>query len=328
MKFFTGMHGKIKGLYVAAACFALCGAAMAQAPYPTKPVRVVVAGAAGGFIDTISRMVGQKLSERLGQPVIIENRGGAGGNIAARHVAAGDPDGYTLLATSPQIAINMSLYKNPGYDLFREFAPVALTGSTPGVFVVHPSNPANSLQDLIRQSKGKPLNYATPGVGTSSHIAGDYLFRSLAGLEVVHVPYPGGAPAINAVVANQIEVISISMPPMVGLIKQGRLKPLAVSSLKRVDALPNVPTVSEAGFADFEERSWVGFFVPAKTGRDVIDKLNADINLILALPEIREKFAALGMDSEPGSAAQFDAYVRKEFTKWARFVKSTGVSVD
>lgn len=316
------------GLAAAVCMLSISAAAMAQLSYPARPVRIVVAAAAGGFVDVIARLVGQKLSERLGQPMVIENRGGAGGNIAAKFVGSADPDGYTLLATTAQISINPSLYKNPGYDLFGDFMLVALTGSTPGVFVVHPSNPANSLRELIAQAKGKRVSYATAGVGTSSHIAADYLLRALAGLDVVHIPYPGGAPAINAVVANQMEMVNASMPAMVGFIGQGRLKALAVSSLKRVDALPNVPTVTEAGFADFEERSWVGLFAPAKTSAAIVLRLNGEVNQILALADIKQRFVALGMDAQPGSVADFEAYVRKEVAKWARFVKSSGVTVD
>lgn len=312
----------------AAALFVLPAVAMAQGSYPTKSIRVVVAAAPGGFIDVIVRLVGQKLGGQLGQPVVIDNRGGAGGNLAARIAVAASPDGYTLLATTPQITISPSLYKNLGYVLLDDFAPVALTGSTPGVFVVHPSHPANSFQDLIRHAKKNRLTYATAGIGTSSHIAADYMFRVLAEINSVHVPYPGGAPAISAVVGNQMELVYASMPAMVELIKQGRLKPLAVSSLKRVNALPNVPTVTEAGFADFEERSWVGFFAPARISRAIVGRLNGEINNALAQQEIRERFTALGMETQPGSAAEFEAYVKKEVAKWARFVKATGVTVE
>ena len=313
---------------VAAAMLGWAYRAQAQAPYPAKPVHIVVAFAPGGFADGIARMFGQKLSDRLGQPFVVENRGGAGGNIAARQVAAASPDGYTLLAHTAAISINVSLYKNPGFDLLADFAPVANTASTPGVFAVHPSNPANSLQDLIRMYKGKRLTYSTAGVGTSSHLAADYLFKSLAGLDAVHVPYQGGAPAITAAVANQVDVISGSMPPVLPFIKQGRLKAMTVSSLKRVPALADLPTVSEAGFPDFEERSWVGFFAPARTDAEIIRRLNTEINQILALPDIKERLAGLGLEPNPGSPAEFTEYLKKEVANWAKIVKATGVSAD
>jgi len=296
--------------------------------YPTKPVRVVVAFAVGGFADGVARLVGLKLSERLGQPVVVDNRGGAGGNIATRIVAAAPSDGYTLLVNTAAISINASLYKNPGFDISRDFVPVALTGSTPGLFAVHASNPAGSLQDLIRMAKGKGLNYATAGVGSSSHLAGDYLFRSLAGLNATHVPFQGGGPAVAAALAQQVEVLSLSMPPVVPHIKSGRLKGLAISSLSRVAALPEVPTVTEAGFPGFEERSWVGYFAPAKTPAAIVKKLNGEINQILGLAEIRQRLDALGLEPQPGTPGEFSAYVRAEVAKWEKMVKAAGVTAD
>ncbi len=296
--------------------------------YPTKPVRVVVAFAVGGFADGVARLVGQKLSERLGQPVVIDNRGGAGGNIAAKLVAAAPSDGYTLLVNTAAISINASLYKNPGFDISRDFVPVALTGSTPGLFAVHASNPAGSLQDLIRTAKAKGLNYATAGVGSSSHLAGDYLFRSLAGLNATHVPFQGGGPAVAAALANQVEVLSLSMPPVVPHIKGGRLKGLAVSSLKRVAALPDVPTVTEGGFANFEERSWVGYFAPAKTPAAIVKKLNGAVNEALGMADVRARLDALGLEPQPLSPKEFSDYVRSEVAKWAKIIKTTGITAD
>ncbi len=312
----------------------LCAAALAgittsvgAQQYPVKPVRVVVAFAPGGFADGVARLIGQKLGERLGQPVVIDNRGGAGGNIAAKLVAAAPADGYTLLVNTAAMSINVSLYKNPGYN-FSEFVPVALTGSTPGLFAVHASNPAGSLQDLIRSAKAKGLNYATAGVGSSSHLAGDYLFRSLAGLNATHVPYQGGGPAVAAALANQVEVLSLSMPPVVPHIKGGRLKGLAVSSLKRVATLPEVPTVTEGGFANFEERSWVGYFAPAGTPAAVVKRLNGEINQALGMADVRSRLDALGLEPQPGTAGKFAAYVKAEIAKWAKIVKTTGITAD
>jgi tripartite-type tricarboxylate transporter receptor subunit TctC len=303
------------------------GAAIAQ-QYPTKPVRVVVAFAPGGFADGVARLVGQKMSEGLGQPVVIDNRGGAGGNIATKLVAAAPSDGYTLLVNTAAISINASLYKNPGFDIYKDFVPVALTGSTPGVFAVHASNSANNLQDLIRSAKGRNITYATAGVGSSSHLAGDYLLRALAGLDATHVPYQGGAPATAAALANQVEVLSLSMPPVVPHIKAGRLKGLAISSLKRVPALQEVPTVTEAGFAGFEERSWVGYFAPAKTSPLVIRKLNGEINKALGMADVRTRLDALGLEPQPVSPGEFATYVKTEVAKWAKIVKTTGITAD
>ena len=296
--------------------------------YPTKPVRVVVAFAVGGFADGVARLVGLKLSERLGQPVVVDNRGGAGGNIATRIVAAAPSDGYTLLVNTAAISINASLYRNPGFDIFKDFAPIALTGSTPGVFTVHASNPAGSLQDLIRMAKAKGLNYATAGVGSSSHLAGDYLFRSLAGLNATHVPFQGGGPAVAAALAQQVEVLSLSMPPVVPHIKSGRLKGLAISSLTRVGALPDVPTVTEGGFPGFEERSWVGYFAPAKTPAAIVRKLNGEINPILGLADVKSRLDSMGLETNPGSPEAFGAYLKSEVAKWAKIIKTIGVTAD
>ena len=319
---------QIQSLVFGAAVSVAPFAAHAQESYPAKPVRVVVAFAVGGFADGVARLVGQKLSERLGQPVVIDNRGGAAGNIAAKLVAAAPADGYTLLVNTAAMSINASLYRNPGFDISRDFAPVALTGSTPGLFAVHASNPAGSLQDLIRAARSKGLNYATAGIGSSSHLAGDYLFRSLAGLNATHVPFQGGGPAVAAALAQQIEVLSLSMPPVVPHIKGGRLKGLAVSSLKRVPALPDVPTVTEAGFANFEERSWVGYFAPAKTPAAIVIKLNGVVNEALGMADVRARLDALGLEPQPVSPKEFSDYVRSEVAKWAKIIKTTGITAD
>ncbi len=303
------------------------GMAAAQAQYPAKPVRVVVAFAAGGLADGVARLVGLKLGERMGQNFLVENRGGAGGNIAARQVAASPADGYTLLVHTAAIAINPSLYKDPAFG-FDDLVAVANTGSTPGLFAVHASNPANTLQELVKAAKGRRLNYATAGVGTSSHLAGDYLFKVLAGLDAVHIPFQGGAPALTAVISGQVEVFSGSLPPAVAHIKQGTLKPLAISSLTRVAALPAVPTVSESGLGDFEERSWVGFFAPLKTPGEIVNRLNGEINQVIALQDVKERFAALGLDPQPGSAPEFAAYVKREVAKWQKVIQSTGIKVE
>jgi tripartite-type tricarboxylate transporter receptor subunit TctC len=312
----------LPGLVLGACAFA----AHAQ-QYPTKPVRAVVAFAAGGFADTVGRLVSARMAERLSQPFVVENRGGAGGNIGARAIATGSADGYTLLIHTAAITINPSLYKNPGYTL-DELAPIANTGSAPGLFAVHSSNSANTLQDFIKGARGKRVTYATPGVGTSSHLAGEYLFKIIAQLDAVHVPFQGGAPALTAVVGQQVDAISLTMTPAVPFVKKGALKGLAVSSITRVDALPGVSTMTEAGFPEFEERSWVGFFAPAKAPADIVRRLNAEVNVAISLPDVRERFAALGLDPHPGTVPDFTQYVRKETEKWARIVKSTGIAVE
>jgi tripartite-type tricarboxylate transporter receptor subunit TctC len=310
------------------AAFALCQPAFCAAQsYPNKPVRVIVAFAAGGYADSVARLIGQKLSDQLGQQFVIDNRGGAGGNIAAKIAADASPDGYTLLVHTAASSINATLAANPGFDFLRDFAPIANTVSAPGLFVVLSSHPAKNLQDLLRIAKGKRLTYATAGVGTSSHIGGDYLLRVLAKLDAVHVPFKGGGPAVAAVLGNQVEVLygSAGAWPFV---KQGRMKVLGVSSLRRTPALPDVPTVGESGFPGFEERSWVGFFAPAKSPAAIVTLLNREINRVLALAEIKEVFAARGMDLHPGSPADFARHVRAEVMMWAKIIQATGVKAE
>ena len=300
--------------------------ARAQA-YPNKPVRVIVAFAAGGFADSIARLIGQKLGDRLGQHFVIDNRGGAGGNIAAKLVAESTADGYTLLAHTAASSINPTLYKNVGFDLLKDLAPVANTVSAAGLFSTLASHPARNLQDMIRLSKGKRLTYATAGVGTSSHIAGDYLLRVLARLDAVHVPFKGGGPAVVAVLGNEVELLYGSGSALQH-IQAGRMRALGVSSLKRLEILPDVPTVAEAGFPGFEERSWVGFFATARTPAAVVAALNREINQVLALPDVKASISARGMELHPGSVADFTRYVQKEVADWAKMVKSTGVMLE
>ena len=299
---------------------------VAQAPYPVKPVRVIVAFAAGGFADRTARLVGQKRGERMGQPFVMDNRGGAGGNIAAKNVADAPADGYTLLVHTAALSINVSLYKDLGFDIEKDLVPVAMTGSAPGLFTVSASHPANSLRELIQSAKaqGKPLAYATAGVGTSSHLAAEYLFITLAGLPANHIPFKGGAPATTAVLGGQVELLSASLGGALPFIKQGKMKALAVSSLTRIDDLPNVPTVSESGFPGFEERSWVAFFAPTKTPAPIVSRLNEEINRILAIPEVKATLISQGTEVTPLSQQAFAAKLTSEIALWRKIVNVTG----
>ncbi|HEY7744418.1 MAG TPA: tripartite tricarboxylate transporter substrate binding protein [Burkholderiales bacterium] len=295
--------------------------------YPTKPVRVIVAFAAGGFADFMGRAIGQKLSDRMGQSFVIDNRGGAGGTYGARLAADGAPDGYTVLVNTAASTVAPSLYKNLGYDILKDFTPVANTVSGAGLFSVLVSHPARDLKDLMQRAKGRQLNFATAGVGTSSHIGADYLLRVLAKLDAVHVPFKGGGPATIAVLGNQVEVLYGTMAALPH-IQAGRMKGLGIASLKRVDALPDVPTVAEAGYPGFEERSWVGFFVPRGTPAAIVNRLNEEINRALTSPDIVKNVNTRGMQMHPGSPADFARFVRAEVEKWAKMVKLTGVKVE
>ena len=310
----------------AVACFGHPVAAGAQA-YPNKPVRVVVAFAAGGFADGTTRQITQRMSEQLGQQFVVDNRGGAGGNVGAKIVAEANPDGYTLLTHTAASGISYTLYRNVGFDLLKDLAPVANTVSVAGLFTVLASHPAKDLRDLIQNSKGRRVTYATAGVGTSSHIAADYLLRVLAKLDAVHVPFKGGGPAVVALLGNQVELMNTSAAA-VPHVRAGRMKALAVSSLKRIVSMPNVPTVAEMGYPDFEERSWVGFFVPAKTPPAIIKLLNREVNNALAVPAVTAYFKSLDMDMHPGAPADFQRYLRAEVAKWAKMIKTTGVKIE
>ena len=306
------------------------GTSSAQVPYPVKPVRVIVAFAAGGFADSTARPIAQKLGERLGQPFVLDNRGGAGGNIAARSVAEASPDGYTLLVHTAAASINVSLYKDSGFNLEKDLVPVAMTGSSPGLFTVSVTHPANNLRELFQSIKaqGKPLAFATAGVGTSSHLAAEYLFLTLAAIPANHIPFKGGAPATTAVLGGQVELLSASLPGSLPFIKQGKMKALAVSSLTRVSELPNIPTVVESGFPGFEERSWVAFFAPAKTPALIVSRLNEEINRILDIPEIRANLTSQGTEVTPISQQAFADKLVSEIAMWRKIVSVTGAKAD
>ena len=296
-------------------------------PYPSKPVHFVVGFAAGGFADTVGRLVGSKVAERIGQPVIVENRGGAGGSIASKYVAGVPADGYVILVNTAAMAINASLQKDPGFNAL-DFVPVMITASAPEVFAVNAGSAAKSLQELIKHHKGKQLTYATSGNGTSSHLAGEYLFGKLAGAEAVHVPFQGGAPAITATLSGQVSAISLTLPPMLPHIRSGKLKALAVASKSRIAALPDVPTVAEAGYAALDAGSWVGFFAPAKTSPEVVARLNAVMNEVVALPDVRERFGNLAVEASGGTAAELAAMFRAQVQNWATVVKTTGITAN
>jgi tripartite-type tricarboxylate transporter receptor subunit TctC len=302
-------------------------AAFAAETYPTKPVRVIVAFAAGGFADGTTRQITQRLSEKLGQQFVVDNRGGAGGNLGAKIVADSAADGYTILAHTAASSINVSLYQNVGFDLLKDFTPVANTVSVAGLFTALASNPAKDLRDVLQNAKGKQITYATAGVGTSSHIAADYLLRVLGKANAVHVPFKGGGPAVIALLGNQVELLN-SSAAAVPHVRAGRMKALGVSSLTRVEGLPNVPTVAEQGFPGFEERSWVGFFVPAKTPAAIVKVLNQEINNALANPQVSAYFKSQDMDLHPGTPDDFRRYVQNEVAKWAKMIKNTGVKLD
>jgi tripartite-type tricarboxylate transporter receptor subunit TctC len=299
--------------------------ARAQA-WPSKPLRLIVSFAPGGPADIVGRLVGQALQERLGAQVVVENRAGAGGNIAARYVAGQPADGYTLLVTTSSMAVNQTLYKDAGYDALRDFTPVANLAASPNIIVAHSSEPAADLKSFIAANKGKSVSYGSAGVGSTPHLTADHVLRVLGKLDAVHVPFQGAAQALNATLANQVQLASVALPPAVPLVKAGKVKALAVTSLKRTSLLPQVPTVAEAGFPDFEDYTWCGLFGPAGLPPDIVRRLNGACNDALKSSELHDRLAAAGLEATPGTPTEFADYLKREVAKWGGIVKSTGVT--
>ncbi len=311
-----------------AACFiAGAGAATAQKDYPSQPIRFLVSHPPGGPTDIMARVVGQKVSENIGQTVVIENRPGAGGNIGTTLVARAPADGYTVLINSSAFAVNPSLYKNAGYEV-KDFAPIIVGGLSPNILFLHPSVPAKTLKDFIALAKAKPMSYASAGTGTTPHLTVELLLKTLAHVDITHVPFNGAAPAVNSVVGGQLPIGCTATPPAVPMIQSGRLRGLVVTSLQRSAALPDVPTVAESGFPGYEDYTWIAFFVPAGTPASIVDKLNGDIAKALQTPAVRDRLSALGFDHQPNTPQQFSEYLGKEVVKWAKVVKESGARAD
>jgi tripartite-type tricarboxylate transporter receptor subunit TctC len=313
--------GIVASFFVALSCAAADN-------YPVRPIRVLAGGAAGGPIDIMGRVVGQKLGDKLGQTVVIDNRGGAGGTLATRIAAQAVADGYTLLCNSSQYAAAASLYNNPGYDPFKDFAPIINAGVSPNMIFVHPSIAANNLQELIALGKKQKLSYGSAGAGSTPHLTGERLLKLMAHLDVTHIPYSSAAPAMLATAAGQIPVGLTAMPPTVPLIKSGKIRGIAVTSPQRMPSLPEVGTVAEQGFPGYEDYTWIGFFAPTGTPKPIIVKLNAEIAKVIAMPDVKERLAVLGFDPVQNNVEQFTTYIREEVTKWAKVIKDSGARVD
>jgi tripartite-type tricarboxylate transporter receptor subunit TctC len=303
--------------------------AFAQA-YPTHSIRLVVPFPAGGTTDILARAAAQKLSESLGQAVVVDNRPGAAGNIGADLVAKSAPDGYTLLmGTVGTHAINPGLYAKMPYDHVKDFVPVVLVAGVPNVLAVYPAFPVNSVAELIALAKSKPgtINFASSGSGTSIHLSGE-LFKTMAGVDMTHIPYKGSSPALTDLMGGQVQIMFDNLPSSLPLIKAGKLRAIAVTSLKRAPALPDVPTISESGLPGFEASSWFGVLAPAGTPAPIVAKLNADVNKWLQSPEAREQLLAQGANAAGGTPEQFAAHIRAETEKWAKVVKASGAKAD
>jgi tripartite-type tricarboxylate transporter receptor subunit TctC len=311
----------------AAALPAVPRVASAQA-YPARPVHLIVYFAPGGGNDITARLIGQWLSERLGQQFIIENRPGGGGNIGTESVVRAAPDGYTLLLVSAPNATNATLYDKLDYNFIRDIAPVASVSHEPNVMLVHPSTPAKTVPEFIAYAKSNPnkINYASAGIGTTQHMAGE-LFNMMAGIHMVHVPHRGTAPALTNLLGGQVQVMFASMPPSIGYIRAGQLRALAVTTKTRSDELPDVPTV-DAFLPGFEASPFYGVGAPKKTPPEIVEKLNKEINAGLADPKLKARIATLGGTPLPGSPAEFGTLIKNETDKWAKVIKFANIKAE
>ena len=322
---------------LAAAFLALIIAAGATPPaiaageaYPCKPIRLVVPFPAGGPLDAVARATGQKLTDAWGQPVVIDNRPGAGGNIGADLVAKSTPDGYTILEGALSThAVNVSLYSKMPYDPIRDFAPITLVAVTPNVLVVNPSLPVNSVKDLIVYAKAHPgkLSFGSGSNGSAGHLAGE-AFKTEAGVDMVHVPYKGGAPAMQALLAGDTQLMFDNLANSMQQVREGKLKALAVTTARRSALVPELPTLAEAGLPGFDIYTWWGFMAPAGTPKEIIAKWNAEVARILSTPEMKAFFAQQGAEPAPTSPEEFAVLIRREIPKYAKIIKDSGAKVD
>ena len=298
--------------------------------YPAKALRLIVPFPPGGPADVLARLVGDKLSASLGKAVVVDNRPGAGGNIGMELGARSAPDGYTLvLAPAGNLTVNPFLYRNVPYDVGRDFAPVTVIAAVPNVLVVHPSVPAKSVAELVRHAKAHPgtLNYSSPGNGSGAHLAGE-LFKSMTGVDIVHIPFNGIAPAVTAVVGGQVQMMFAGAPSALPQIKAGRLVALGVASPKRIAAAPELPTLAESGLPGFDVTSWYSIVVPSGTPNDIIARLRSEIASALTQPDVQEKLAGLGAEPLGNTPAEFAAMLKVETAKWGKIVKDANIQVE
>src|SRR5713226_1415785 len=303
--------------------------ALAQESYPSRPLRFILPFPPGGGTDILGRLIAERLAANLGQPVVTENRGGAGGNVGAEAAARSAPDGYTIVLVAPSLAISPSLYSKLNYDPVKDFAPVGLVAQVPNVMITHPSVPAQTLAEFIALAKSKPggMNFGSGGSGTSNHLAGE-LFNIVAGVKLVHVPYKGVNLAMNDVLSGQIHFVVIGIPAAAPHIRAGKLRALALIAPQRSPALPDVPTIAEAGLPNFEVTTWYGVLAPAGTPGPVVTRLNAELVKIMHAPELKERLAAMATDPMTSTPEEFGTYIKREIAKWGEVVRQPGLKAD
>ena len=305
------------------------GAAHAQQEYPSKSIRIVVPSSPGGGTDILARQIAQKLTERWGQQVLVDNRPGAGQIIGIEMVARAAPDGYTLVMTATPLALNTVLYKKLPYDPIRDFAPISQVAAMPNLIVTHPALPVRSLRELIALAKARPgqLAYASSGVATGPHLSME-LFNYMAGVKIEHIPYKGTNPGMVDTIAGQVQILKSTLLPPLPHLKTGRLRALGVTSAKRVSSLPDVPTIAEGGVPGYDVVGWYGIVAPANTPREIVNKLQGEIASILKSAEVRDKLAADGAEPVGSTPEQFAAFIQSEIDKWGKVVKAAGIKVE
>ena len=325
---------KMSFIGAALAAQALAPLASAQSPstgpaYPAKPVRIVVGFAAGGGADILARMLGAKLADSLGQSIVIDNRPGAAGNIAIEHVVKSPPDGYTLLMGAPGLVTSPSLYAKLPFDPLRDLAPVSLVGTVPNLLVVHPSVPAGSVRQLVALARARPgqLNYASPGPGTSLHLAAE-LFKALAQVDLAHIAYKGGAPAVADLMGGHVDLMFDVLPSSLPHVNARKLKALAITSAQRSPLLPEVPTMAEGGLAGYQAITWNGILAPAATPKEIIGRLGAAIAQSVQAPDMKQRLAAAGTEPAANTPEQFAAFLREETAKWSNVIRSAGIRLE
>ena len=310
-------------------CSIFVSAAGAQEAYPSRPVKFILPFPPGGGTDILGRVIAEQLSANLGQPVVTENRGGAGGNVGAEAAAHSAPDGYTIVLVAPSLAISKTLYSKLNYDPVKDFAPISLVATVPNVMITNPAVEATNLQEFIALARSRPgaMNYGSGGAGTSNHLAGE-LFNMVTGTKLVHVPYKGVNLAMQGVLAGEIQLVFIGIPAALPHIKAGKLRALALVAPQRSPALPEVPTVAEAGLKDFEVTTWYGIMTPSGTPRPIVSRLNAELVKIMHTPDVKERLAGMATDPLTSTPEEFAAYLRQEIAKWGDVVRKANLKAD